>query len=221
MPIKELHNESWRPKYHYLLFVALVTTFLTSNILAYKYVEVWGIKFGAAAALFPFSLVIGDVFAEVYGFRHTRNAVFASLVCYSFFVLMSYFTVALPPAPEWTMQQEYEKFFSTTGRVFTAVTLAFLVSELVNAYVMVKIKAVMRGKNLYVRALASTLISEFTHTLVVAPILFGSILSIQQLLQLILTATIIKIIIETLMLPLTYLLVFQLKKAEGVDFYDK
>ncbi len=184
--IAELHDaKSWRPKYLYLLIIALATTFLTSNILAFKVVQIMGFKFGAAAALFPFSLLVGDALSEVYGFRHTRFAVVISLVCYLFFVAMSYFTVALPPAPEWPLQVEYEKFYGTTWRIFIAGLSAFLVSQLLNALVMVKIKAAMRGRNFYVRALAATFVGEFAHTAVGAPIVFASVLSLPQLVQLI------------------------------------
>jgi len=218
--IQELHHQDWRPKYSQFLTIALVTAFFTSNILAYKYVALAGLHFGASAALFPFALIIGDALSEVYGFRQTRNAILISLVCYCFFVAMAFFTVWLPPAPEWKLQHDYEMFFSTTGRVFLGTSLAFLVSQILNAFVFVKIKVLMHGKNFYVRALAATILSEFAHTIVIGPIVFGSILSLDKLAALILTATLIKIGIEILLLPFTWLLICWLKRAEGVDYYD-
>ena len=109
--VTELHDKEWAPKYLYLVMVAMVATFLTSNILAFKFVELWGVKFGAAAALFPLSLIVGDALSEVYGFKKARQAILVSLLCYLFFAVMAQITVWLPPAPEWKLQEEYQKFF--------------------------------------------------------------------------------------------------------------
>ena len=219
--IQERHGGEWQPKYLHILTVAFVATFLTANILAFKVAEIWGIQFGAAAALFPFSLLVGDTLSEVYGFKRTRNAVFVSLAAYGFFVGMAHLTIALPAAAEWKFQTEYEMFYATTLRVFIGASLAFLVSQILNAYVIVKIKAVTHGRHFYVRALAATIVSELAHTLVVAPIMFASILTFDKLFHLVFVSTGVKILVELAALPFTYVLILKLKKDEGVDFYAR
>jgi queuosine precursor transporter len=107
-----------------------------------------------------------------------------------------------------------------TGRVFIGASLAFLVSQILNAYVIVKIKALTHGRHFYVRALAATIVSELAHTLVVAPIMFASILTLDKLFHLIFVSTGVKILVELAALPFTYVLILKLKKLEGIDFYD-
>jgi hypothetical protein len=143
-----------------------------------------------------------------------------SLAAYGFFVGMAHLTIALPAAPEWKFQAEYEMFYSTTFRVFIGASLAFLVSQILNAYVIVRIKAITHGRHFYVRALAATIVSELAHTLVVAPIMFAPILTFDKLCHLVLVSTGVKVLVELAALPLTYVLILKLKKAEGIDFYD-
>lgn len=214
-------NDGWQPKYLMHITVALVATFLTTNILAFKVVEIFGFKFGASAIFFPFSLIIGDILSEVYGYRRARFAIFLGLCAYLYFTLLSQVTVALPAAPQWPHQNNYEQFFGFAPRVFIAGCIGYLLGELSNAYIMSRMKIMQKGKNFWLRAMISTFVGEFLHTAAGAPIVFGHILSGQDLLGLIVTATIIKICVEAIVLPFTSLLVQKLKKLEGIDYYDK
>src|SRR5262249_55408503 len=156
----KVSDSGWRPKYMHYVTIAFVTSFLTSNILAFKIVQVMDLKFGAAAVFFPISLVIGDIQSEVYGYARARRAVFIGLAGYLYFMLASQITMALPPAPQWTFQPEYERFFGFAPRVFFAGCLAYLCSELVNAYIVSRMKIMQRGKLFPVRAMVSATAGE-------------------------------------------------------------
>jgi queuosine precursor transporter len=213
-------NDNWQPRYLMHITVALAASFLTTNILAFKVVEIFGFRFGASAIFFPISLIIGDVLSEVYGYKRARFAILLGLCAYLYFMLVSLATVALPAAPQWAFQTEYEKIFGFAPRVFIAGCCGYICGELSNAYIMSRMKVWQKGKNFWFRAMVSTFVGELLHTSIGAPIVFFNILSGKELIALIITATCIKIVVEAMVLPFTTILVKKLKNLEEIDFYD-
>jgi uncharacterized PurR-regulated membrane protein YhhQ (DUF165 family) len=80
--IRRNFDDNWTPRYFYILAVCLAVALMTTNIIAFKFVQLFGIKFGAGTLMFPACLIVGDLTTEVYGFRRTRKVVVLSLVCY-------------------------------------------------------------------------------------------------------------------------------------------
>ena len=218
--IKKQFGGDWNEKYLYFYGTALTTFLITSNIMALKFVEIYGVKFGGGMLFFPFCLITGDIVTEVYGFRKTRQIIISSLLAYMFFMIASQVTVALPPAKEWLLQESFEKIFKQTPRVFIAGCLAYLVGELSNSFIMAKMKAASNGRSFWLRALVSTMIGQTLNTITFQFIAFLGIMSAIFLLKVIINGTIIKVMIESLALPFTSILCSKMKKVEGVDFYD-
>jgi uncharacterized integral membrane protein (TIGR00697 family) len=188
--------------------------------MALKFIEIGGVKFGGGMLFFPFCLITGDIVTEVYGFRKTRQIIISSLLAYLFFMLASQLTVALPAATEWGNQHSFEVIFRQTPRVFIAGCLAYLVGELSNSLVMAKMKAASNGKNFWIRALVSTIVGQTLNTFTFQFIAFMGVMSASFLLKVIINGTILKCIIELIILPFTTLLCAKTKQIEGIDFYD-
>jgi uncharacterized integral membrane protein (TIGR00697 family) len=80
----------------------------------------------------------------------------------------------------------------------------------------------MGGRLLWVRTIASTLAGELLDSLVF--VLIASLAGVfgwGLFLSLVLTNYLLKCGIEVLMTPVTYGAVYALKKAEGIDVYDR
>ncbi len=218
--IKKQYGGEWNEKYLYFLGIALATFLITTNVMALKFFEVAGVKFGAGMLFFPFCLITGDIVTEVYGFRRTRQIIIASLLAYMFFTLASQMVVALPPASEWPLQESFEKIFKQAPRVFVAGCLAYLVGELSNSYVMVKLKAKTDGKHFWYRAMMSTVVGQTANTFVFQFTAFLGVMPALFLAKVVVNGTIMKVLIEALILPVTYLICRKLKSMEGVDYFD-
>mgnify|MGYP002723163723 CR=1 FL=1 len=92
--IKRMSPRVSRSPYPYLLAL-FCAVFLISNITAQKGVALGPLITDGAFFLFPISYVIGDVIAEVYGFRAARRAVFtgfaiAVVAVLSFYICLLY-----------------------------------------------------------------------------------------------------------------------------------
>jgi uncharacterized integral membrane protein (TIGR00697 family) len=182
--------------------------------------------FDGGTLLFPLSYVFGDILTEVYGFRASRRVIwtgFAALILSSaiFFLLRR-----LPASADWEAYAgtaAYDAILGgmSTGGIALASLLGYWAGEFSNSVVLSRVKVAMKGRFLWVRTIGSTLVGEFLDSLIF--VLAASIAGVfgwTLFASLLLTNYFLKCFIEVLMTPLTYAVIYALKKAEGADVYD-
>ncbi len=192
-----------------------------SNILAVKQFEIFGFPSTAGLIIFPISYVINDCITEVWGFRKARLIIWIAFAVNFLAILLFQASVALTPAPHWTMQDSYASVLAQTPRIALASLLAFLVGSFLNSYVMSKMKILHKGKKFGQRAVASTLVGELADTLVFTTIGFLFVIPSSVVFQIIVVETIAKTLFEILVLPITRRVVNYVKLTEETDVYDE
>lgn len=205
---------------HRFVFIAavFVTCLITSNVIAVKVVAFGNVIVPAAIFIFPVSYIFGDILTEVYGYKWARRVIWLAFFCNLIFVLFAWSGQYLPPAPFWEGQDAYVSIFSYTPRLLAASFAGYLVGEFVNSYILARMKVFTRGRLLWSRTIASTIVGQGLDTalfIVLAYIgtpVFAPIM--------ILNHWLLKVGIEVIATPLTYLAVNYLKKKEAVDVYD-
>jgi uncharacterized integral membrane protein (TIGR00697 family) len=191
----------------------------------------WGIPsvplaFDGGTLLFPIAYVLGDVFTEVYGFRFARRVIWTGFIALSLCSLLFFALARLPPDEVWESYAGTAAFNAilggmSTGGIAFASLAGYLIGEFTNSAVLSRIKVVMKGRALWVRAIGSSLVGELPDSLVF--VFFASLTGVfgwELFFSLVLTNYLFKILIEVLVFPLTFLAVRKLKKAEGIDAYD-
>ncbi len=218
-----------RFKYYDFAMAAFVVILVCSNLIgAAKLVQFFDLKiggwnvgmFGAGVLFFPLSYVLGDVLTEVYGYARARRVVWAGFGAVLFMAFMSWVVVAMPPAPGWEGQEAYNAVFGMTPRIVLASILAFWAGELANAFVMARMKVASGGKHLWRRTIGSTVIGQGVDSILFYPIAFLGVWSLSQVVTVLITNYLLKVLWEAMLTPVTYRIVSALKKAEGVDVYD-
>lgn len=206
--------------YEYVM-AAFVAILLLSNIIgAAKLSTVAGYTFGAGILFFPVSYVIGDILTEVYGYARARRVIWTGFAALIFMAFMSYVVVAMPPADSWNGQEAYEQVFGSTWRIVLASILAFWAGEFVNSFILAKMKVWTKGKALWSRTIGSTVFGQGVDSLIFYPIAFLGIWETQDVLTVIVTNWLLKVVWEAVLTPVTYVVVGKLKQAEGVDLFD-
>lgn len=216
-------------RYYDFVMAAFVAILLLSNVIgAGKVAQIvlpgigpW--PFGAGILFFPVSYVIGDVLTEVYGYARARRVIWAGTVAVVFMAFMSWVVVALPPAPSWTNQAAYATIFGQVPRIVLASVCAFWAGEFVNSYVMARMKLWSDGRHLWMRTIGSTVLGEGVDSLIFYPLAFlgaegftpGLVVTVMF------TQWALKVTWEVILTPVTYLVVGALKRAEGIDVYDR
>jgi uncharacterized integral membrane protein (TIGR00697 family) len=209
-------------RFRYLdtLITIFVTVLMVSNLVGPKICAFGPFRISGAQLLFPITYIFGDIFTEVYGYAASRRAIWLGFFASALLAGMGMVTVSLPPAPEWHDQKAFETVFNFVPRMVLASLAAYWCGEFANSYVMAKMKLLTRGKALWSRTIGSTVVGQFVDTIVVMVLAFGGTISAAAILRLIVSGYIGKVIYETVMTPLTYLVVNGLKKHEGVDTFD-
>ena len=208
-------------KYSYrfvIITVFFVTCLLTANIIASKLVDFGPFTLPAAVIIFPFSYIFGDILTEVYGYRQARRVIWLGFLCNLIFVIFAWLGQILPPASFWTNQEAYEAILGYTPRLLLASFLGYLAGEFSNSFVMAKMKIMTKGKWLWSRTISSTIVGEGLDSVIFIIVAFaGTPLFVAIM---ILWHWLVKIAIEVIFTPLTYVIVNYLKKNESIDTYD-
>ena len=211
---------------NYDLVLALFCAFLLiSNIAATKLIQFgpeWtpaGIPLlpvitDGGAFLFPLTYVLGDILAEVYGFRLTRRAIWIGFAC-SIVASLTFLAVThAPPAADWPNQAAFDAVLGFVPRIVAASLLGYLAGQFLNAWVLVRIKERTGQQRLWARLIGSTVAGEFADTAIFCAVAFGGIVSGGTLLNYILAGYLYKTLIEIVLLPLTYRVIALVKRHE-------
>ncbi len=217
------------PSYRFLLPVTALFTgaLIVSNIVAVKIADFGGVSAGingfflpAAVIVFPVSYILGDILTEVYGYRTARRVIWSAFVANAMVVLAIVAAERLPSAPFWRDQGSYEDILGQTWRIVGASFVAFLAGEFTNSMVLARLKVATEGRFLWLRTIGSTVVGEGVDSALFITIAFGGREGF-QLWPLIWRQWLFKVAFETVATPLTYVVVDALKRAEGVDVYDR
>lgn len=208
-------------QYYDLIIAAFVLCLLISNLAATKLVTAGPFILDGGAILFPITYILDDILTEVYGYRFARRAIWAGfsgmLLAIACFTIVRY----LPFPPEYTDQHSFEAVLGFFPRIVLASLTAFLIGEFLNSFVLAKLKIKTAGKKLWLRLIGSTVVGELFDTVIFCLIAFGGILHGMDMLNYVLVGWIFKTAVEVVLLPVTYRIIAALKRAEGVDAYDR
>lgn len=218
-----------RFRYFEFVMAASCVVLVCSNIIgAGKVAEVAGLSFGAGVLFFPFSYIAGDVLTEVYGYARARRVFWASVAAAAFAAGMAAFVNWIPPAPAWNVdlggmsrQEAFALNFAQAPRIVAASCLAIWAGEFVNAYVLARMKVASEGRNLWLRMIASTAAGQGVDKLIFYPLAFAGVWTPDLILTVMATNYVLQVGWETLLVPVTYRVVGWMKRAEGVDVYDR
>ena len=160
-----VHFASTGNGYYPIIVGAFVGLLLISNIGAVKLIALGPLITDGGALLFPLTYIVGDVLSEVYGLRAARRAILLGFAM-SIVAALTFWLVQLsPPADGWGNQEAFEAVIGFVPRIVLASVCGYLVGQLLNAYVLVRIKERTKERRLWLRLIASTAVGEFADTL--------------------------------------------------------
>jgi queuosine precursor transporter len=210
-----------RFRYLDLLTIGFVVVLLISNLIGPKICQLGPLRPSAAEFLFPFTYICGDVFTEVYGYGTSRRAIWLGFFAMGLLAAMGQLAVVLPPAPEWHGQEAFATVFGLVPRFAAASLVAYWAGEFTNSYTLAKLKLLTGGRWLWTRTVGSTVTGQAVDTAVVVLIAFWGSQPPSMLLRMVLSSYVIKVAVEVVATPVTYFVVAKLKRAEGVDAFDR
>lgn len=208
------------PRYYDIVAGLFVAVLLITQTIAQKIAAFGPLSISAGVILFPISYIFGDILTEVYGYARARRVIWIGFGSSALMAVVYWIAVWLPPADGWADQEAFAKILGFVPRMVLASLLAYWAGEFTNSYILARMKIFTKGRHLWTRTIGSTLIGQAVDTVVVMIVAFAGVLSPRLLVSVGVSIYIVKVAYEVVATPLTYLVVYRLKRIEGIDTYD-
>ena len=208
--------------YKYLpwLLVLNIAFQLISDITAGKIILLFGTGVSVTVLYFPVTYIISDIITEVYGYARARTILWMTMAASVLAGLVYQLVVFIPPAPFFEANEAYTSVFGIVPRILVGGWIAVFLGDIVNNYVLSKMKLATKGKHLWMRTIGSTIAGQAVNTACFYIIALYGVLPDDVMVRAIIAAWLIKVIVETIMTPVTYIVTNKLKQSEGLDVYD-
>ncbi len=207
------------------LFVGLL---LVSNVIAQKFLD---LNFGGfklttdvgTILLFPITYIFSDILTEVYGYAVSRRIVWYGFGMNFLAAIIFSLAVALPHSPEFTTQTEFAAVLGQFPGLVLASLAGYWFGSFTNDSVIAGMKVWMvrwdpKHKWLPLRTIASTIAGEFVDTtLFVGVATLFKVFPTDLFFVLVLSQWGVKTAVETVLTPVTILVVKAMKSFERTD----
>jgi uncharacterized integral membrane protein (TIGR00697 family) len=197
-----------------IMSVLFSVCLLTSNLLATKAIQIFGITATAGLFIFPISYILNDCIVEVWGYSKMKMVIWTGLGANILLIVCSQIAIHLPAAPWWIVHEEGFNFvFGLAPRIVLGSLCAFAGGSLINAAIMHHMKRKHGDARFSLRAMLSTLAGEALDSAIFFPIAFGGIMPWSVILIMVISQTFMKSAGEAIILPITVRVVKGLKKV--------
>ncbi len=179
---------------------------VVANIIAVKLVTVGGIVVPAGVIVYSATFLITDVLDEIYGKEYGMKAVITGFVGNVVALLAIVTAIYWSPAPfAKDIAEAFVKIFKYTPRIVFASMVAYIISQTHDVYAFYFWKKKTKGKHLWLRNNASTIVSQFIDTCTFITLAFYGTVPIGVLLNMIFGQYLIKVTIALMDTPFMYI----------------
>jgi queuosine precursor transporter len=175
---------------------------------------------------YPVTFLITDIISEVYGKKKANEVVIAGLFA-SLFVLLIVFLANNVNAVDWSplSDMEFRKVFGMTVVAVGSSMVAYLTAQLIDIRIFHFWKKLTKGKHLWLRNNASTIVSQFVDTATILTLLsIAGTIGWDRFGLLLLNGFLFKAIVALIDTPILYLCVGYLRQRfnlkEGEELYS-
>lgn len=201
-----------------VLTVISVVSILLSNIVVNKQIGLpFDIIVSGGLYVFPISYILSDVFSEVYGYKWSRFTCYLTFALNLIMALVFVLVLKSPSASCFTNQAAFEAVLGSTPRILAASLIAYVLGDFVNDKVFQFMKQSNGIEQAFgKRAFLSSVCGGLVDTSVFGIIAFLGVLSFKEIIIMNIAETILKLVYELAILPITKRVVKIVKKVEGM-----
>lgn len=183
----KIRNFAPYTQFKILLFIMLlyITIDFTSNMMLYKLIKVGSAVLPAGILIYPVVFLLGDIIAEVFGYRVAKLIVIFDLVFNFIFAAILYVLVRVPSPHDLLLSQDYLIVLGSLLKVNSIVIVAILIGSMINVYFISKWKIITHGRYFWIRSIGSSAIGEAVMLVFGVFFLYSGKLSLSDMIKLI------------------------------------
>lgn len=209
-----------KPNFLWFLTLTYTMVIVLANWFDPRLIKIFGLTTDAGTLIFPLTFLLSDLITEVYGYKHARRAIWCGLLFNFVFIGYGQLVIHMPSPDYPTNNATFDALLTQNTRIIIASVISYLISEPLNSLVMAKLKIKMHGRYVGIRFLSSTVVAAGVDSLIFGTIAFFGMMSNINLVYLVLSMWLIKVVIEIIGLPISIRLANKLKQKEKLDIYD-
>lgn len=207
-------------KYPFFFLGIYITTLLCTVCLANRFTLVGHLLEPGGIFIFPLSFTICDIVGEVYGYAYPRLFIWIGIGCEFMFSFVVTIVSHLPAPLFFLKSQSYIAVFDPTMRYVFSGTIALLVGEFLNVYLLAKWKIRLKGKWFVLRCWFSTALGQLSLTIIVDLLNYFGKLNQQDFIWMMFCGYFSKLIYSSAIAFPAFFIVEKLKKIEKIDYFD-
>lgn len=201
-----------------IVAICFVAFLLISNIVATKVIGIHigplMLVFDGGAVLFPLTYILGDLLSEIYGFARAKRVILTGFAV-SILASLTFLVVGTAPVgPGYENQDAFVAVLGFVPRIVAASVCGYLVGQLLNSWVLVRMRQRWGERDLWVRLIGSTMVGELADTLIFCTIAFAGIIPGWDFVNYVVVGYLYKVGVEVIFLPLTYAVIGAVRRWE-------
>lgn len=204
-------------KYFTTLVVLYVVIGISSLPLGYKLVQLGPFLISGGAFFVPFRFLIGDILAEVYGYKIARKQIFNLVISGFVFSIFAYTIIHLPSPPGWEHQAAYDYVLGKVLYITAVAPLGIIVGSNINMYIVSKLRILLKNRFFFVRSISASISGELIQYTIVTTLIFVGTLPASKIAHLIIYNYCVQLVfVFTLAIPASFV-ARKIRNAEGID----
>ncbi len=207
-------------KYTYFIAMLYMTLVILCSIVGFKLINTPYHAMSGASLVCPFLFLMGDIVAEVYGYKLVMSLFFSGLACKLVLVIVSYLIISLPSPPEWNHQASYDLIIGNLPKIYGYSILGMTASWMLNAFVLTRWKYIVQGKYFWLRSITTSGAGEIIFSIISVSLTLLGVVPIHDIPSIVIWSFSLKIIFTVIFAYPAALVVNWLKHKEGIDVYD-
>lgn len=201
-----------------LLSGIFIIGIVIANIASTKIMTLGPWVMDAGTLVFPITFLMTDVIGEVWGKRTAYQVVWTGFICAVLATAILVIVLFATPAPFWQGQQAFEQVIGAVPRLVLASLATYLVSQSHDVWAFHYWRQKTKGRHLWLRNNASTIVSQAIDTLMFTTLAFAGTMTWNELLYMMTSVYSFKVVFALMDTPFCYLLVKWCKStAAAVD----
>ena len=190
-----------------------VVLLIVSNLAATKLWDFFGIAVLDGGILsFPFAFVLSDMILEIWGKKKAKYIIWCGFILNLLAVGFLALVQVLPAGEGWNHQIAYEVILGFLPRVVVASLASYIVAQLLNVAVFVRIRKMTGKKWLWMRSLGSSVVANIANSLVFCGIAFGGTIDAGAWWGMVGTSCGLMILFEAVLQPVNYSVVAVMRR---------
>jgi uncharacterized integral membrane protein (TIGR00697 family) len=147
-----------------ILLGLFVGAIVLANLLGTKIADFGFFIASVGLFMYPITFLVTDIVADVYGRRKVTGFIITGFIVNVLILVMVALSIWMPPAGRYASNEAFLEVFNPSIRIIVASLIAFLVAQVHDIFAFEFWKKKTRGRFLWFRNNASTVVSQFLDT---------------------------------------------------------